>query len=43
MYQVRRREKHYEFVRLKTKKGEKSGFSSKTKDELLAEFKRLLI
>lgn len=43
MYQVRRREEYIELVRLKIEKGEKSGFSTKTKDELLAEFKRQLI
>lgn len=41
--QERSREEYYEFVRMKIEKGEKSGFSNKTKDELLAEFKSQLI
>lgn len=37
--QARNQEKYYDFVRMKIEKGEKSGFSNKTKDELLAEIK----
>lgn len=40
--QARNQEKYYDFVRMKIEKGEKSGFSNKTKDELLAEIKRNL-
>ena len=41
--QERSREEYIEFVRLKIEKGEKSGFSNKTKDELLAQIKSRLI
>lgn len=37
--QARNQEKYYDFVRMKIEKGKKSGFSNKTKDELLAEIK----
>ena len=37
--QARNQEKYYDFVRMKIEKGEKSGFSNKTKNELLAEIK----
>lgn len=40
--QERSREEYYEFVRMKIEKGEKSGFSNKTKDELLAQIKSRL-
>lgn len=41
--QERSREEYYEFVRMKIEKGEKSGFSSKTKEELLVQIKSRLI
>ena len=37
--QARNQKTYYDFVRLKIERGEKSGFSTKTKDELLAEIK----
>jgi len=37
--QARHQQAYYDFVRLKIERGEKSGFSTKTKDELLAEIK----
>ncbi|MCL8008788.1 CopG family transcriptional regulator [Gelidibacter japonicus] len=37
--QARSQEEYYDFVRVKIEKGEKSGFSQKTKDELLDEIK----
>jgi len=37
--QARNQKAYYDFVRLKIERGEKSGFSTKTKDELLAEIK----
>ena len=40
--QARKQEEYYEFVRMKIEKGEKSGFSTKTKEELLAEIKKRL-
>lgn len=40
--QARDRDDYVEFVRMKLDKAEKSGFSTKTKDELLAEIKRKL-
>lgn len=39
--QARWQEEHYEFVRAKIDKGEKSGFAKKqTRQEMLAEFKK---
>jgi antitoxin ParD1/3/4 len=40
--QARERDEYVEFVRMKLDKAEKSGFSTKTKDELLAEIKKKL-
>lgn len=41
--QAREREEYYEYVRMKIKRGEKSGFAEKqTKEEMLAEFKKRL-
>lgn len=40
--QAREREEYVEFVRMKLDKAEKSGFSNKTKEELLAEIKKKL-
>lgn len=40
--QARSQEDYYHFVRMKIDKGEKSGFSTKTKEELLAEIKNKL-
>jgi antitoxin ParD1/3/4 len=37
--QARSQEEYYEFVRMKIEKGEKSGFSQKTKEQLLGEIK----
>jgi antitoxin ParD1/3/4 len=38
--QAREQDAYVEFVRMKLEKGEKSGFSTKTKEELLAEIKK---
>lgn len=40
--QAREQDAYVEFVRMKIEKAEKSGFSTKTKEELLAEIKRKL-
>ncbi len=40
--QAREQEAYYDYVRMKIKKGEESGFSTKTKEELLAEIKSKL-
>jgi antitoxin ParD1/3/4 len=40
--QARERDDYTEFVRMKLIKAEKSGFSNKTKEELLAEIKKKL-
>jgi antitoxin ParD1/3/4 len=40
--QARDQDDYVEFVRMKLEKAEKSGFSTKTKEELLAEIKRKL-
>jgi len=40
--QARDRDEYVEFVRMKLDKAEKSGFSTKTKEELLAEIKKKL-
>jgi antitoxin ParD1/3/4 len=40
--QAREQEAYVEFVRMKLEKAEKSGFSTKTKEELLAEIKKKL-
>lgn len=40
--QARERDEYVEFVRMKLDRAEKSGFSTKTKEELLAEIKRKL-
>ena len=40
--QAREREAYDEYVSLKLERGEKSGFSTKTKEELLAEIKSRL-
>lgn len=40
--QARERDDYIEFVRMKLVKAEKSGFSNKTKEELLAEIKKKL-
>ncbi|WP_428225688.1 ribbon-helix-helix domain-containing protein [Flavobacterium sp.] len=40
--QARERDAHIDFVRMKLEKAEKSGFSTKTKEELLAEIKKKL-
>jgi antitoxin ParD1/3/4 len=37
--QARHQKDYYDFIRLKIERGEKSGFSTKTKEELLAEIK----
>lgn len=37
--QARNQKEYYDFVRMKIERGEKRGFSTKTKDELLAEIK----
>ncbi|MCB0462778.1 MAG: CopG family transcriptional regulator [Flavobacteriaceae bacterium] len=37
--QARNQKEYYAFVRMKIERGEKSGFSNKTKEELLAEIK----
>lgn len=37
--QARSQKEYYDFVRMKIERGEKSGFSNKTKEELLAEIK----
>tara|TARA_R110002124_G_scaffold19563_1_gene78243 strand:- start:298 stop:534 length:237 start_codon:yes stop_codon:yes gene_type:complete len=37
--QARNQNEYYDFVRMKIERGEKSGFSNKTKEELLAEIK----
>jgi antitoxin ParD1/3/4 len=41
--QARSQEEYYNYVRMKIEKGEKSGMSSTTKEELLARIKRNLI
>jgi antitoxin ParD1/3/4 len=41
--QARERDAHYDFVRSKINRGEKSGFSTKTKEELLHEIKKKLL
>jgi antitoxin ParD1/3/4 len=38
--QARERDEYVEFVRMKLDKAERSGFSTKTKEELLAEIKK---
>ena len=38
--QAREQDAYVEFVRMKLEKAEKSGFSTKTKEELLAEIKK---
>jgi len=40
--QARERYEYNEYVRMKIERGEKSGFSTKTKEELLAEIKKRL-
>lgn len=40
--QAREQQAYYDYVRMKIKKGEESGFSTKTKEELLAEIKSKL-
>ncbi|HLW41237.1 MAG TPA: hypothetical protein VKY82_02580 [Flavobacterium sp.] len=40
--QARERDEYHEYVRMKIERGEKSGFSTKTKEELLAEIKSRL-
>lgn len=40
--QARERNEYHEYVRMKIEKGEKSGFSTKTKEELLGEIKSKL-
>ncbi len=40
--QAREREEYYEYVQMKIDRGLKSGFSNKTKEELLAEIKSKL-
>ena len=40
--QARNQNEYYDFVRMKIERGEKSGFSNKTKEELLAEIKHKL-
>lgn len=40
--QARDRDEYVEFVRMKLDRAEKSGFSTKTKEELLAEIKKKL-
>lgn len=40
--QAREQDAYVEFVRMKLDKAEKSGFSTKTKEELLADIKRKL-
>lgn len=40
--QARERDEYVEFVRMKLDRAEKSGFSTKTKEELLAEIKKKL-
>lgn len=40
--QAREQDAYVEFVRMKIEKAEKSGFSTKTKEELLAEIKKKL-
>ncbi|MEZ4856277.1 MAG: type II toxin-antitoxin system ParD family antitoxin [Gelidibacter sp.] len=40
--QARERDAHIEFVRMKLTRAEKSGFSTTTKEELLAEIKKKL-
>ena len=40
--QAREREAYDEYVSMKIERGEKSGFSTKTKEELLAEIKKKL-
>lgn len=37
--QARNQKEYYDFVRMKIERGENSGFSTKTKDELLAQIK----
>ena len=38
--QARKQEEYVEFIRMKLDKAEKSGFSTKTKEELLADIKK---
>ena len=38
--QARKQEEYVEFIRMKLDKAEKSGFSTKTKEELLAKIKK---
>lgn len=40
--QARDEDAHVEFVRMKLEKAERSGFSTKTKEEILAEIKKKL-
>lgn len=40
--QARERDAYHDFVQMKLDKAEKSGFSSKTKEELLADIKKKL-
>ena len=40
--QARNQEEYYDFVRMKIERGEKSGLSDKSKEELLAEIKSSL-
>lgn len=40
--QARDQDAHVEFVRMKLEKAERSGFSTKTKEEILAEIKKKL-
>ena len=40
--QARERDEYVEFVRMKLDRAEKSGFSTKTKEELLADIKKKL-
>jgi len=40
--QAREQEAYYDYVRMKIKKGEESGLSTKTQEELLAEIKSKL-
>lgn len=42
IHQARKQEDYIEFVRMKLDRAEKSGFSTKTKEELLAEIKKKL-
>lgn len=40
---ARSQEEYYDFVRMKIEKGEKSGFSTKTKEELLESIKKKVL